>query len=287
MITIALATFQGEPNLFRDEAPLIHAFDKRGILAIPVIWNRPSIDWSEFDAVIIRNTWDYHQRPEVFLAWLNQLETLNMPVINPPALIRWNMDKRYLQALSKVRIMPTVFCDDDSAILADILQAQGWEKAVVKPVISASGENTWQLRIDSANEFQHNFEKIVSPLGAMIQPFMPQIADGEWSFVFFEGEYSHTVLKVPAENNMFTHEERGARLNLVEPSQPLIEQAQAVIDTAKQLTGIMPSYARVDGILDADDFVLMELECIEPELYFSRCEGASERFVDVILKALF
>lgn len=286
MKQFALATFKDEPNLFRDEVPLIPAFEKRNVRAVPVIWNNPAVDWSEFDAVVIRNTWDYHQQPQAFLEWLAQLENLKLPVINPPDLMRWNMDKRYLKALSDIRIVPTIFCEDDSANLGRILQEHQWEQAVVKPIISASGENTWQVNLNTTNTFEQDFQAMVSQFGAMIQPFMPQIAEGEWSFVFFDGDYSHTVLKIPPKNSMFTHEERGATLQLVEPASTLIEQAKKVIKAAHGITGIRPAYARVDGILDNKDFVLMELECVEPELYFSRCEGAAERFVDVILQQL-
>lgn len=286
MKQFALATFKDEPNLFHDEAPLIPAFKKRNIRAVPVIWNSPIVAWSEFDVVIIRNTWDYHQQPQAFLTWLANLERLNIPVINPPDLMRWNMDKRYLKALSDIRIVPTIFCEDDSINLGRILQKHQWEQVVVKPIISASGENTWQVSIDTAEAFQQDFQRVITQFGAMIQPFMPQIVEGEWSFVFFNGDYSHTVLKIPPQDSMFTHEERGATLQLIEPAPTLIEQAKKVIEASYGITGIMPAYARVDGILDNKNFMLMELECVEPELYFSRCDGAAERFVDVILQQL-
>lgn len=288
MKSIALATFHGEPALFRDEAPLIPALEKRCIRAVPTIWNSPEVDWSCYDAVLIRNTWDYHQQTQVFRAWLTHLEKLSIPVINPPDLIRWNMDKRYLKVLSEmgIRTVPTVFCEENSFNLLDILQENQWQEAVVKPIVSASGENTWQVRLDSAENEQQSFEWIASQFGAMIQAFMSQISEGEWSFVFFDGEYSHTVLKIPPEGSMFTHEERGATLQLVEPSPTMIEQAQSVIEAAQKITGIRPIYARIDGVLDGDNFILMELECVEPELYLSRYEGAGTRFADVILKAL-
>jgi glutathione synthase/RimK-type ligase-like ATP-grasp enzyme len=288
MKSIALATFHDEPTLFRDEAPLTPALEARAVRAVPTIWNSPEVDWSCYDAVVIRNTWDYHQQAQIFRAWLAHLENLNVPVINPPDLIRWNMDKRYLKTLFEmsIRTVPTIFCEDDTVNLGDILQENQWEHAVMKPVISASGENIWQVRAGSVENEQLRFEWIASHFGAMIQAFMPQISEGEWSLVFFDGDYSHTVLKVPPKGSIFTHEERGATLQVLEPPATMIEQAKNVIEAAQKITGIMPVFARVDGILDEDDFVLMELECVEPELYLSRYEGASERFADVILKRL-
>lgn len=290
---VALATYRPEPTLFHDEAPLIAEFQRRGIVATPVIWDDGRVDWSQFDLVLPRNTWDYHSKPQEFRAWLSALVDDNITVINMLDVIFWNMHKSYLRDLqAHVPIIPTEFVSSTAVVsggtqsLQAILQARGWSQAVIKPMIGASGDDSFRTSIDDAALHQAQFDVLVTQSGALVQPFMPQIADGEWSLVFFNGAYSHCVLKTPAEGEMYVHEERGGTNRAAQPAPAHIAQAQQSVDVVRQQTGVVPVYVRVDGILVDGVFTLMELECIEPELYFSYVGQAAPRFVDAVLGAL-
>lgn len=283
MTRIALATCATLPALHADEASFVQALRAADYDVVPAIWNSPEIDWSCYDLVIIRNTWDYHQQADVFRAWLDYLDEQAVPLINPSALVRWNMDKHYLQALQQagVRTLPTLFTENDTRPLARILEEAGWQQAVVKPVISASGTYTWAVSADDADTSQQQFAWLNQTLGMMVQPFAPQFqTEGEYSSVFFNGDYSHTILRRAPQDELLVQAD-GA----VVPSQRQIAQARASLDVVQQLTGILPTYARVDAIRDGDDLVLMEVECIEPSLYFGYVDGAAERFVRAIAKA--
>lgn len=283
---IALATCYEFSNLVEDEAPLLEALQKRGIQYTPVVWNSPEIAWDAYDFIVIRNIWDYHRQPSTFVAWLDYLEAKGLRVYNPFPLLRWNMNKAYLAQLSQagIRILPTVFVQYISANLAETLAQKGWQEAVAKPLISASGENTWRINPANAASYQAQFDFIQQHFGAMIQPYAEQIStEGEYSLVFFNGEFSHAVLKRPAPNSLFVQEEYGGSTVLTTVSPKTIAETRTVLETAQKLTGILPLYARVDGFLDAGEFVLMELECIEPELYQLYDDGAGERFVEAIL----
>jgi hypothetical protein len=94
------------------------------------------------------------------------------------------------------------------------------------------------------------------------------------------------VLKKPPKDSIFVHEERGGSIESIEAADAFISQAAKAVQTVGDITGIMPYYARVDGLRDGDDFILMELECVEPEMYFTRSAHAAERFVQVIIEAI-
>lgn len=288
MTRLALATCQDEPKLFRDEAPLVAALTERGVSADPCIWNDPNIMWASYDAIVIRNTWDYHYHAAEFERWLRQLEAAEMRIINPPSLLRWNMNKRYLQELAEcgIAIVPTRFVTDTAQSLTEILTASSWSDIIIKPIIGASGDDTIRLNTSDAASHQTDFERIVRGSGALIQPFMPQIHEGEWSLIFFKGAFSHAVIKHPATGSIFVHEERGGTTRPITADATTIAAATTVMQQVEALTGIQPVYARVDGLLVEGEFLLMEIECVEPELFMLHNAEAGATFADALLQAL-
>lgn len=289
MTLIALATCYEQAELYHDEAPFVTELENNNFRIFPVVWNSPEINWQSYDVVVIRNTWDYHLQADTFRAWLDYLDEKHIPVLNPTNLVRWNMDKSYLQTLANngVKILPTVFTKGKTINLKETLHNKGWSQAVVKPIMSASGDNTWTITPDTADDSQQKFDWLNEQIGMMIQAFAPQIhTEGEYSLVFFNGVFSHAVLKKPAEGNLFVHEERGGSLQAISAPDNLVRQAQEALKVVEDITGIIPTYARVDGLRDGDDFILMEIECIEPELYFSRSADAAKHFVEVITEAI-
>lgn len=286
MTAIALATCTEEATLFHDEAPLVDALEAKGATVYPVVWNSPEIDWSSYDLVVIRNTWDYHRQISAFRAWLDYLEQHHIAVLNPLPLLRWNIDKQYLDQLAEqgITTLPTVFAKGKDTNLLEVLRQHQWQSAVVKPIISGSGDHTWVITEANAQESQRQFDWLNDQIGMMIQPLASQIQDnGEISLVFFAGEYSHAVCKKPAPDHLLVQEEFGGSIDLIQPDKRVIQQGLNIVKKVTDITGFQPIYARVDGFLDDDTFVLMEFECIEPELYFTRVSHAAERFASLIL----
>lgn len=287
---VAFATYSDEPDMYKGDQLLVHPLLRRHIEAAAVTWDDPAADWSAYDAVVLRSTWDYHLRIEEFQAWLHTLENANIPVLNPLPLVRWNTNKQYLQQLAQrgIRTLPALYLQaGEHIMLSKALAEQNWEQVVVKPLVSASGDDTWQTTSAVAAFDQGKLNAMLRKQGAIIQPFAPQIREGEWSLMFFNGVFSHAILKKPAEGSMFVHVERGGSNHLQEPPHALIAQASDVVRTAHEITGVQPIYARVDGVVEEGHLVLMELECIEPELFLT--EGvpyAAERFADAIAWAM-
>jgi glutathione synthase/RimK-type ligase-like ATP-grasp enzyme len=277
---MALATCSWEPDLFDDERELLPMLRACGIDAHAVVWDDPAADWCSFDAVVIRSTWGYVDKYEDFLAWLARLERTEVAVYNSPSLVRWNADKLYLRELEGrgVRIVPTVFCERGArtGTLAEIVSAHGWKHAVLKPSVSAGAFRTHLIDGRNTASSQPDMDRILESCAALVQPFFPEIAsEGEWSLFFFEGEFSHAVLKVPCTGEFRVQPYFGASFSRVHPEPRLIGDARRVLAALPE----PPVYARIDGLRRGDDFYLVEAELIEPQLFLGLAKEAATKYV--------
>ena len=193
-----------------------------------------------------------------------------------------------------VAIVPTIWVKagegDEVPNLDALIAAQGWTGgAVVKPAISATAHETWRVAADDDGSHQTRFEALLakSSSGVMVQPFLPEIQeDGEWSLVFLGGDFSHAVVKRPADGDFRVQHDFGGTVERREPSDSLIREAHAVLQAAARATNTAVEeilYARVDGIVRNAGLLLMELEVIEPVLFFSHAPGAAARMAELIV----
>jgi glutathione synthase/RimK-type ligase-like ATP-grasp enzyme len=281
---VALATSEKNPLLTEDDRALVAPLASRNISAEPAIWTDSTFPWNSFDAVVMRSCWDYHLKPAQFLNWVAALAKSGVPLWNPPGMIRWNADKVYLRDLERrgVEIVPTLW-PEQSVALSDELKRAEWSKAVVKPRISATAYRTQLISRHDAEQAQALFEELRRGPGAMVQMFVEEIATrGEWSVIFFQGEYSHAVIKRPKAGDFRVQNDFGGTSERAEPSAAVLAAATSAVQAAGQT----PMYARVDGVESGGRFLLMELELIEPMLFLKSEAGAAELFADAIAKAV-
>jgi len=231
---------------------------------------------------VIRSCWDYHTRLEEFTRWLDRVTALGLPIWNPPALLRWNADKVYLRDLAGrgIPIVPTRWVSRGERVSLDqVLRDAGWEDAVVKPAVSAAAFETWRVhRVDTPRSAER-FATLLATRDLLVQAFVPAIErDGEWSFCFFGGSYSHAVIKRPRAGEFRVQESHGGTARRGDPTPELIAQARAVIAALPQ-----PSvYARVDACVVEGELRLMELEALEPSLFLDLDPEAPGRFAAAI-----
>jgi hypothetical protein len=251
-----------------------------------VIWDAPDVTWSTYQAVVVRSCWDYHLHPGHFIAWLRHLEHLQIPLWNPAPILKWNLHKTYLRDLQTqgVAIPPTCWLTRGStADLATILADHGWNQAVIKPAISATAYHTWRTTRAQGSHDQSRFASLLQHADVLVQQFMkPVVIDGEWSFVFFQKQYSHAVLKKAKPGDFRVQDDFGGTIEVLSPDMALIEQAQQIINCINDPL----LFARVDGIERDGQLVLMELELIEPFLFLQSDPHAVERFAQAILTLL-
>ncbi len=292
---VALITYSGVPAITTDDRLLRDALVARGAEVEARPWDT-KVDWSVYHRIILRSCWNFHHRPEEFRGWVNDVkERHDGSMMNGPELVQWSVDKRYLRDLDArgVAIVPTIWVSmadgDEIPDLDALIAEQGWDAGtVVKPAISATAHQTWRVGPDEAEAHQERFEALLasSPGGVMVQPFLPEIEDGEWSLVFLGGEFSHAVKKRPAAGDFRVQHDFGGTIERCEPDPALVDDASAALRAAAEATdtGLEEIlYARVDGVVRAGRLLLMELELIEPVLFFAQAPGAAARMAELIV----
>jgi glutathione synthase/RimK-type ligase-like ATP-grasp enzyme len=283
---VALATYARTPDLAPDDQLLPPALAALGIDGRPAVWSANDVAWEAFDAVVIRSCWDYHVRFAAFLAWLDRLDAAGVTVWNSPALVRWNADKRYLLDLARrgVATVPTIVvpCGGGRDVEA-IVGAEGWNRFVIKPSVSLNGYETYALALPLDDAARAAITHVTSLGDALLQPFADEVPrDGEYSFTFIDGELSHASLKRTKRGEFRVQASYGGSVERTDAPAELGNQASHALGA---LPGV-PLYARVDGIARGNDFLLMELELIEPNLFLAQSNDAATRFAAAIARRL-
>ncbi len=280
---IAIATCAGYADLKVDDELLREALRERDCEAVAVIWDEESADWGSFDLCLVRSTWDYHEKYEEFLAWTRRVETAST-LRNPAETIAWNSDKTYLRELAAqgARTVPTVWVEQGSAIdLEKILAQEGWEEAVVKPVVDLGAKNLQRVR---AGEGSDALEAVLQRHDAMVQPFLPSLEEqGETSLVYIAGGFSHAVQKRPAAGDFRVQSIWGGTAAATKPTPAQVDLAEQALAQLNE----PPLYVRVDLVEDTNGApCLIELELIEPNLYLSTHPSAAARLADAVTTQL-
>jgi len=283
---VALATYAKAPDLAPDDQLLIPALEVCGLVPVPTVWSDATIPWDSFDAVVVRSCWDYHLRIAEFSDWLARLESARIPVFNSPAIVRWNSDKRYLLDLARhgVPTVPTMIVENGGVEeIARVAAAEAWTRVVVKPAVSASGYETYAVNAPFDDQAVTALGRAVAVGDVLVQPFAQEVPrDGEYSFTFIDGAFSHATIKRATAGEFRVQTEHGGRVDRIAASESLVSQAARVLSVLPET----PLYARVDGIARGDAFLLMELELIEPNLFLEYQDGAAIRLARAIAARL-
>lgn len=284
---IAFVTYRQSPSITPDDALLFKPLADRGMKLLAAAWDDPTVRWTDFQAVILRSTWDYYLHWPEFMAWLTQLESQGVNLWNPPSLVRWNSQKKYLLELAQLGlpIVPSLLAEPDSPLdIAQAVEERGWQEVVVKPAVGAAGHQVMKLGVNQLDRIPKWRETV--PL--LIQPFLSEVVkEGEWSLIFFrqwngDVAFSHAVLKRPAQGEMRVQARYGGTNHQMTPSATLIQKATRVVEAIQEEW----LYARVDGVWSGGELLLMELEMIEPLLFLQYHPQAPERFAQAIATCL-
>lgn len=241
-----------------------------------VSWRNGQTDWNAFDAVVIRTTWDYQRHADEFIRVLETIEASAARLENPIEIVRWNLNKTYLRDMEMrmCPIVPTLWARTyGSDEFDEWLNELATEEIIIKPTVSATAEHTYRLKV-----YAPDLAEIFDEREFMVQPFMPAIvSEGEYSLFYFGGKFSHAINKAPKPDDFRVQEEHGGLITAIVPD----ERARIAGDNALAAIGNELLYARVDLVRDADGrFLLMELELIEPALYFRMDERSPVLFAE-------
>ena len=250
-------------------------------------WDEKDIDWNDYDYVIVRSTWDYQSRLNDFIGVLNKIENSDAMLINPIKTIKWNIEKSYLIDLEKkgVSIIPSIFQKNyDPEVIYESFQDFDCDKIILKPVVGANASFTELIRQDDLKISQKKLKKDYSNRPFIIQPFFESvITKGELSLIFFNNKLSHAISKIPQIGDFRVQEEHGGIISLVN------KVNHKILDFCDKILTNLPEkcfYARIDLLLENDFPFLMEVELIEPSLYFNLKPGSNDFFAKELVKYL-
>lgn len=280
MKKVALVTCKEEPKMSFGEKLLHDELVKGGYFVEDTPWDDETIDWRAFDIVILRAAWNYHTNIKKFKVWLEDLKKKNVNFWNPIDTILWNTDKHYLKELEAkgIPIIPTYIIERNKLLdLDECIGKLDSDQIIVKPCVGASAYGVGKFEKEKLDEIKSYVDTLLKDGDVMIQKFMPQIQTyGEYSFVFFNKKYSHTVLKKPSVTDFRTQPHWGGTEDVVYPSESLITQAKKIVDSVDSKL----LYTRVDGVDEDGTLRLMELELAEPYLFFEHSSLAPKMFIE-------
>ena len=287
MQRVAFLTLENVGDFVIDDALAITELTRRGWDACEIPWSQTGVDWSGFDLVIIRTTWDYHDRPADFLVALAVIEASGTRLENALALVQWNIEKRYLRALESrgIAIVPSVWGrGGDARGFRTLFETLQDREIVIKPVISGGAKDTFRLQAPLSDVTLLHLADTFDNRDWFAQGFLRSvITEGEYSLFYFGGRLSHAVQKVPKPGDFRVQEEHGGDIRPAAISnelRTLSDRVMAAITPA-------PLQARIDLVrLDDGTLAVMEVELIEPSLYLRTHPAAPANFVDAIERVL-
>ncbi|MBT1064104.1 hypothetical protein KJY73_10995 [Bowmanella sp. Y26] len=284
MKTCAFLSMDNLDGYFVYDELLVAPLAAKGWQVETVSWRDPSVDWSRFNVVVIRSPWDYQQAPEAFLACLKRIEQSGALLANSLPLVSWNINKGYLRDVqaSGLPIVPTLWQTDfnrDNCLAA--FAQFGCHELIIKPLVSANADDTYRLDAKGLEDMAELLAARFKQRPHMLQPFIQSVlSEGEYSLFFFAQDYSHCILKRPASGDFRVQEEHGGRLQAVEPEPALLTLAKRTMAALPD----EPLYARLDFIRTPQGFAVMELELIEPSLYFNMDAASPNRFTQAFVR---
>jgi len=288
-LTVALVTARAAREVDEDLLPLQHALHAAGVEVSVVDWDDESVQWSRFDLALLRSTWDYMVRMKEFLAWIARVAQLTR-LVNPPDLVRWSLDKHYLADLhaAGVPVVPSWFIepgDAASPAIEKVLAGAATAEFVVKPAIGAGSRDAQRYRrADIGSMVVHAERLLDAGRAVLLQPYLDRVDErGETALIFFAGKFSHAIRKGPL---LRKGGEASTALFATEDITPRVPEAAELAVAERTIAAIKsgaPLYARVDLVHDENGSpCVLELELVEPSLFFAHAPGSAERFVAAI-----
>lgn len=294
---LAIASCNQLPAWEKDDVPLIAALQGLGAAVDTVAWDDAAVRFGDYDACLIRTTWDYWDdgeggdRRDEFIAWAERVDGLTR-LFNPAPIIRWNTHKRYLRELGAAgaRLVPTLWLPRASVVdVAAVLRERGWSRGFIKPQVGACARGTLRFAADESGlaAAQAHLDQHLAREDMMLQPYLQRVeTEGETSLIFFDGVFSHAVQKIPVPGDYRVQDDYGASDRPAQVSAEQISAARSLVVAAGGEHQPL-LYARVDMMRDElGSWVLGELEAVEPSLFFRHDVAAAGRLASALLRRL-
>jgi glutathione synthase/RimK-type ligase-like ATP-grasp enzyme len=276
---IVLATAADDPGITASDRLYAEALQRKGVRVAGAPWDGPRGAFDGAAAVVIRSTWGYYRAVEAFREWTESMAAATR-LFNPIGLVRWNLRTDYVGKLAAagVRVPGTRIVAREAAAIEKVFDETGWQRAVVKPATGASGYSVELLTREAVAEAVPR----LTAGDVLVQEFLPEIAEGELSLVYFDGIFSHAIRKRPPGGEFRVNSRYGATRSAETPSPNVTDQGAAALRALPEL----PLYARVDGVVRDGTLIVLEVEVLEPALFMEFDPPSAERFAEATMRRL-
>jgi len=269
------------PEADADLLPLVSALRAAGLSTEVLAWDDPAADFASARITLLRSTWNYSEHPSEFLAWIDRVAAVSS-LWNRPHTVRWNAHKSYLLDLEArgVPVVPThLVRRGEKTTLAELTRDRGWSEVVVKPAVSGGSRATVRVSPGALDRGEAHLRSLAAREDVLVQPYLASVeGHGERAIVWIDGEPTHAVRKAP---RFLGDAESVSAAVAIEPDEA---------DLARRAVAAAPGpllYARIDVARDARGAPrVMELELIEPSLFFPKAPAALERYVAAVGRRL-
>lgn len=280
---IVLATAADDPAISPSDRLYADALERRGCRVTGAPWDGPRAAFTGADAVVLRSTWGYYRALDEFKAWTEAMAA-STRLFNSIDLVRWNLRKDYVEKLARagVRVPRSFVVPCEVSAIGRVFEEMGWLRAVVKPASGASGHSVELLQRATLTAQVAGLADEARRAGVVVQEFLPEIAAGELSLVYFDGVFSHAIRKRPPPGEFRTNSRYKPIRTAEAPPPAVSHQGAACLATLPE----MPLYARVDGIVRDGTLIVIEVEVLEPALALDVDPLAAERFAEATMKRL-
>ncbi|KAA2243638.1 hypothetical protein F0L74_14235 [Chitinophaga agrisoli] len=269
-----------------EESLLLGYLANKGLPIERVVWNDPSVRWEDYGLALIKAPWDYHEQIGAFYQWLDKLQALGIPLLNPHHIIKWNSDKHYLMEViaAGFAVIPSAIIENGAPHgIAPFFHQFNTAQLILKPCVSAGAKHTYVITPANVSQYQEELTPLLLQEAFLVQPFIQEIeTQGEWSFIFLNGQFSHAVIKRPRTGDFRVQPAHGGTTDAASPAEEHLHSAARFAERfAKDCL-----YARVDGVIINGVFTLMELELIEPYLFLGNVENGYERYYQALIQRM-
>jgi len=293
MSQIAIITYEAKGsyaanNVEDEDQVLVSILDEIAVDYKFEIWSDTTVDWSQYACLLLKSPWDYFDRYEEFLAWCKQIQDLGIPVYNDLETVIWNSDKKYLKEIEEkgFPIVKTKFLEkgESAADVYTCFALYDVQELIIKPTVSGGAKHTLKIKLRDFETMKGQIDNLLREEAFMVQPFVEEIVEiGEYSYIFFNGKFSHAVLKSAKSGDFRVQHFFGGEITAIQPSRAELVYPESLVEAFAKDT----LYARVDGVWRRDEFLLMELELIEPYLFLFTSEAGKLNYINALKTRFF
>ena len=275
---VLIAVDAATHDLTDDDRCLAEELVRSGMDPEPLLWGGPVPRGA---VVVVRSTWDYVHRYERFLSWLDLLDASEARVWNTTATCRWGAHKGYLAALAErgVSTVPTeVVARRTRPALGELMATRGWSDAVVKPAVGGTARLAVHVAAAGMASAEAHLATVAAREDVIVQPFVSSVAArGEVSVIVVDGEPVAAVEKRARPGEWRVQSDFGGTVRAV----ALDDELRSIVGATTDALDDDLLYARVDVVELPDGApAVLEVEVVEPELFFSIEPTIAPRFVE-------